>query len=556
MKHKLVPLLAVLGAIILIAAAFLIIPIVIKYLPSNEVVDKKEYLEVQGEETAIFFNSNLQEAKGITRDGQTYLPIAWVNDNLNERFYWDDVEKLLIYTLPDTIVYADKRTMGSTGLPLLLSEESGVYLSLGLISNYTDVQMKTYYGDDINRIFVDNTWGNWTLALTGREGKVRVKGGIKSPILTEIPKGTELRIVEQMDMWSKVETEDGYIGYVQTTKLNNIRQVPQISMFEAPVYTSIKLDEKINLAFHQVMSDEANASMEKLIANTKGVNVIAPTWFMLTDNKGNYHSYASKSYVDKAHGMGIQVWAVLDNFNKGADVNSEILFAKTSARKILIENLIKETLALDIDGINLDVEGIKPEAGPHYVQFIRELSIECRKNGIVLSVDNYVPTNYTSFYNRAEQGRVADYVIVMGYDEHYAGGEAGSVASLPFVKKGIEDTLIDVPKEKLINAIPFYTRVWTEKDGKVTSSALGIAGAKKWVEEKQVDLYWQEELGQYYGELQTEEGIKMVWMEEETSIGLKMDAVREADLAGVASWKLGFEPADIWNIVKVNETLQ
>lgn len=553
MKRRLAPIIAAIGAILLIITGFIGAYFIIKYLPSNEMADKQQLLQVQGEQTAIYFNSELQESKAITRDGQTYLPITWVNENINERFYWDDIEKLLVYTLPETIVYADKRTTGSTGAPLLLVEDTDVYLSLGLISNYTDVQVKAYENDGVNRAFIDNTWGEWTLATSKKETEARVKGGIKSPIITTVPKGAELRILEQLDDWSRVETSDGYIGYVENRTIGNIRQVPQISMFETPVYTNISLDEKVSLAFHQVMSDDANDAMETLIANTKGVNVIAPTWFALTDNKGNYHSYGSREYVDKAHAMGMQVWGVLDNFNKGDDVNSGILFAQTSVRKDLISNLMAEVESLGLDGINLDIEGIKPSAGPHYVQFIRELSIECRKNGIILSVDNYVPTDYTSFYNRAEQGRVADYVIIMGYDEHYAGGDAGSVASLPYVKKGTEDTCSIVPKEKVINAIPLYTRVWTDNNGKISSSALGIAAAKAWVEEKQVDLYWQEEMGQYYGELQTDEGLKMVWMEEEKSIGLKMDAIKDAELAGVAVWKLGFEPADIWDVVKVNE---
>lgn len=553
MKRRLAPIIAAIGAILLIITGFIGAYFIIKYLPSNEMADKQQLLQVQGEQTAIYFNSELQESKAITRDGQTYLPITWVNENINERFYWDDIEKLLVYTLPETIVYADKRTTGSTGAPLLLVEDTDVYLSLGLISNYTDVQVKAYENDGVNRAFIDNTWGEWTLAASKKETKARVKGGIKSPIITTVPKGAELRILEQLEDWSRVETSDGYIGYVENRSIGNIRQVPQTSQFETPVYTNISLDENVSLAFHQVMSDDANDAMETLIANTKGVNVIAPTWFALTDNKGNYHSYGSREYVDKAHAMGMQVWGVLDNFNKGDDVNSGILFAQTSVRKDLISNLMAEVESLGLDGINLDIEGIKPSAGPHYVQFIRELSIECRKNGIILSVDNYVPTDYTSFYNRAEQGRVADYVIIMGYDEHYAGGDAGSVASLPYVKKGIEDTCSIVPKEKVINAIPLYTRVWTDNNGKISSSALGIAAAKAWVEEKQVDLYWQEEMGQYYGELQTDEGLKMVWMEEEKSIGLKMDAIKDAGLAGVAVWKLGFEPADIWDVVKVNE---
>lgn len=553
MKKKLAPFFAAVGLILLIAAAFLGVQIVRKYVPSNEWADKQQLMQVQGEETAIFLNGQQQEEKGISRDGQTYLPITWVNEQLNEKFYWDDTEKLLVYTLPDAIVYADKRTLGSTGAPLLLVEESGIYLSVSLVGTYTDLQLKTYGGDGINRVFLDNTWGNAVMASAGSDEKVRIKGGIKSPIVTQLVKGSAVRILEQLEGWSRVETGDGYIGYVRNKSLTGVETVPQISNFQSPIYTNIALDEKVNLVWHQVTSREGNASMETLMANVKGVNVIAPTWFALTDNKGNFESYADQAYVDKAHAMGLQVWGVVDNFNKGDNVDSGILFAQTSVRKALIVNLMDEVETYGLDGINLDIEGIRPAAGPHYVQFIRELSIECRKNGIILSVDNYVPTAYTSFYNRAEQGRVADYVIMMGYDEHYAGGEMGSVASLPFVANGIDDMLKEVPKEKLINAVPFYTRVWTDQGGKTSSSALGIASAKTWVEEKQVELFWQEELGQFYGELQTDEGTKFVWMEEETSLGVKMDLIREKDLAGVACWKLGFEPPEIWDIVKVNE---
>lgn len=548
----------VLGAVIGTAAFALIVAggyLLYQYYPSGQLADKGEILGVQGEEAAVFLNYELQDVKGIVREGTTYLPLTWVNQKLNEKFYWDEVEKMLVYTLPETIVYADKRTMGNYGTPLLLAEEDGVYLAAGLISNYTDVSMNIY-SDEYNRVFVDNAWEDRVMASAKRKLKVREKGGVKSPIITEIEKGEQLQILEEMENWSRVLTDNGYVGYVWNRALHEGQGIPQIGMFEEPEYTSIQLDESVCLAWHQVMSKDANAALDSLLANTRGLNVIAPTWFALTDNQGNYESYADREYVQKAHDAGLQVWAVLDNFNKGENVKSEVLFSRTSVRKKLIDNLMEDVETYDLDGINLDVEGIKPEAGPHYVQFIRELSVACRNNGIILSVDNYVPTDYTSFYNRAEQGRVVDYVIVMGYDEHYAGGDAGSVASLPYVKKGIEDTAAVVPKEKIVNAIPFYTRVWTLNGDKTTSSALGISAAKKWVEENQVELYWQEELGQYYGELQTDEGLKQVWMEEEESIAKKMEVIRDADIAGVACWKLGFEPAEIWDIVSMEESLR
>jgi len=389
------------------------------------------------------------------------------------------------------------------------------------------------------------------MAVTSRRSAVRVQESIKSPVLTYVEKGGSLTVLDETDVWAKVRTRDGYTGYVKRKHMEDAGMIQNPCSVKLPEYSSISMDEKVCLVWHQVTSEDANDAMEELMANTSGVNVIAPTWFALTDNKGNYHSYASLSYVQKAHNMGLKVWAVLDNFNMGEHVNSEILFARTSVRKSLISNLMKDVKTYDLDGINLDIEGIKPAAGPHYVQFIRELSVSCRNEGIILSVDNYVPAAYNAFYNRAEQGRVADYVIIMGYDEHYVGGEAGSVASYSYVKEGIENTLALVPKEKVINAVPFYTRVWTEKDGKTTCSSLGIANALAWVEENDVNLSWQEDVGQYYGELRTDEGLKRIWMEEATSLGLKMDLIREYELAGVGCWKLGFEPASIWEVVKV-----
>ena len=169
---------------------------------------------------------------------------------------------------------------------------------------------------------------------------------------------------------------------------------------------------------------EANSTFDNYYGNTKGVNVINPTWFALTDNEGGYKCLADKEYVEKAHGAGLQVWALIDNFSK--EVQSEILLSKTSVRKKLIDNLMTEAKTYGFDGYNLDFESLKESAGPHYVQFIREMSVACRNNGLILSVDNYVPAAYNRFYDRTEQGIVADYVIIMGYDEHYAGGEPGT----------------------------------------------------------------------------------------------------------------------------------
>ena len=522
-----------------------------KYIPSNELADKSRIFGIKDGQVALILDNQVQEEKGIYEDGQVYLPVNWVNEHLNERFYWDEGEKLLVYALPESIVYADESTRGEKG-PLFKVTQDGMYLSLGVVVNYTDIRTQAFATSQIKRVFIDTSWQPYDTAVLKKTGQVRVKGGVKSQIITEAAAGETVDVLETMEKWSRVRTSDGYIGYVENRKLEAGEQVAPVSTFEAPVYTSISMDGKVRLGFHQVTRPEGNNTLEEYASNARGMNVIVPTWFNVVSSDGTYTSLASRDYVDKAHDMGLKVWAMVENVSTEESVknlNTKTLMSSTSTRKKLIEKLMNEADTYGFDGFNLDFESLKAEAGPHYVQFIREMSVACRNKGLVLSVDNYVPSSYTAFYNRREQGIVADYVIVMGYDEHYAGGEAGSVSSIPYVREGIENTLKEVPKEKVINAVPFYTRVWTVNEGKTSSKAYGISDARQWVEENQVELTWDKLLGQYYGETVSGSGQQYIWMEEEDSMKLKIDLIKEFDLAGVACWKLGFEPADIWDIV-------
>ena len=542
--------------LILAAAAVAGVWIGRKYIPSKETADISELFPAQGNRVSIVWNDEVQEEEGIYEENQIYLPLEWVNDHINERFYWDSGEKLLVYALPDTIVYADEETMGNNG-HLLLVKEDGVYLSAGLVSNYTNI--RTVYFDSpavhqktedekaARRIFIDSEWEEQQAAVRGK-GALREKGGVKSPVITEVASGTGVKILEEMDNWSYVRTETGFMGYIQNWRLKDRQSVVMDSAFQPPVYESQSIGEPVRLVWHQVTNQTANGKFDEMFDGVEGVNVVAPTWFALTDNEGNFDSLASAEYVRKAHDKGLQVWALLDNFS--GNVQTEVLLSSTSTRKKLIENLMEEVLRYDIDGLNLDFESLKPEAGVHYIQFIRELSISCRKNGIILSVDNYVPSAYTEFYNRKEQGVVADYVIVMCYDEHYAGGEMGTVSSLSYVKNGLENTMKVVPEEKVVGALPFYTRIWTVKDGETTSKAVGMTAAQEWIEENHVSLEWLEEEGQYYGELEGEDGsVQYIWMEDAKSLALKSEAVEESGAGGTAFWKLGFEPDTIWDVV-------
>ena len=540
----------VIGILLLAGGIFAALKLYERYGPSYEMADKAEVFQISGNQVAILLNGELQESKGIYADGQVYLPISWVNDCVNERFYWDSKEETLIYTLPEEIVYADARTEGESG-PLLQVEDGEAYLSLGLILNYSDIRTQSFDTSEIKRVFVDTSWEPLNQAEVKRGGMVRVKGGVKSQVICEAMKGDTITVLEEMERWSKVRTPDGYVGYIENRRLQETESFKPVSSFEAPVYENISMDEPVVLAFHQVFVQDANKNLEAMLENTEGINVIVPTWFVIQDTQGNYSSIASKEYVDQAHERGIQVWAMLNNVSteESVAVNTAELMSSTAAREKMIGSLMQDAREYGFDGINLDFEGLRSEAGPHYVQFIRELSIACRKEGIVLSIDNYVPSAYTEFYNRREQGIVADYVIIMGYDEHYAGGEAGPVSSISFVDNGIKDTLEVVPKEKVINAIPFYTRLWTTDGESQTSQVFDMEEEEVWISENQLEPEWREDLGLYYAQRQGENGLEQLWMEEERSIGEKMDLIRQYELAGVACWKLGFEKPEIWKIV-------
>ena len=421
------------------------------------------------------------------------------------------------------------------------------YIALDFAEQYMPIQGEVY--DNPNRIVLSYKWGETNTVTVSKDTEVRYQGGIKSPILSEAKKGDTMVLLEEMENWSRVMTTDGIDGYVEKKNLEKPKTTELSYSGEYKEdYSSLTREHKINLTWHQVTSEEANTALGATIQNMTGVNVISPTWFSVTANEGTISSLASADYVNEAHNRGLEVWGLIDNFNP--DVSTLEMLSIRSSREHIIQKLLEEAQRVGLDGINVDFEALTEEEAPHFIQFVRELSVVCRANNLVLSVDNPVP-QFTGFYNRKEQGIVADYVIIMGYDEHTTGSEkAGSVASLPFVKEGIEQTLQEVPKEKVINGIPFYTRLWTESNnGTLSSEVMTMDAASQYIQENGIEVYWEKETAQNYGELLTDNGTQKIWMEDETSIEEKMKLIEQYGLAGVASWKLGFERADVWNVI-------
>lgn len=571
MKKKALPILVVCVLIVIIVAVMGVVSLIQKYTPSREHQDLNSYYGVtSNDEVAIVLNNEINEAKAIVIDGHVYIDYQFLHDYINNRFYWDHNENVLLYATSqdlitataDSSTYLITKSSVDYGRPVVKANSDSAYVDLDFAKQYSDFTYK--YIDNPHRIVITNQWGEYEVASLKKDSNIRVKGGIKSPILKSKKAKTEVTVIEKGDNWTKVMTDDGIIGYLQNRNLSASETKTRKSDFQPDTFAHIKKDFEICMAWHQVTNQSANAAVSSVLSGTKGINVISPTWFYLNDNDGNLANLASLDYVNYCHSQGVEVWALVSNLeNKDAD-STEVL-THTSKRQNLVNQIISMAIQYNLDGINLDFEALnREEVGDSYIQMVRELSIKCANNGIVLSIDNYVPTEYTSFYNRAEQANFADYVVIMGYDEHYAGSDAGSVSSLNWVKQGVADTLKEVPAEQVILGMPFYTRVWaltpedenadsadadTDTAYEVSSQIYGMRAANELLATKGAVKTWQEDCGQNYAEFTDGNSKYQVWLEDAASAEARLKVMDENKLAGASFWKLGFETSDVWDTI-------
>ena len=546
MNKKYKPVIAVAVLVILVAILGIVTHVVMKYIPSSEKMDLNEYYgEMADGEIALVIGTEKMEERGLVDGDRVYLPLDVVNTYLNQRYYWDSANQQILYATPSELTSA---SASSEAGDKVWVKDDKVYLNLTYVQEFTDLD--AYITKDPYRIAIQYKFKNVKTVTVKKNTSIRYRGGIKSAILTSVKKGTKLRLIEEMENWDQVATDDGYIGYIDKKKVAEAEKTKFERSFKKEQYSYLTMDSKINMVWHQVTSTDANAYFADATANMTGVNVISPTWFYLTDTSGNIASIASADYVSQAHEKGLQVWGLIDNFTQGVGTTETL--SSTAARQNIISQLIQAAQDVGMDGINVDFESLSEDVGIHFLEFLRELSIECHKNNLVLSVDNPVPEDFTSHYDRAEQGRVVDYVIIMGYDEHYVGSEAGSVASLPWVEQGIQDTLDEVPAERVINAIPFYTRLWRTTGGNVTSEAIGMDQAQQTIADNNVETYWDKTTSQNYGKYDIDNSTYQIWLEDAQSVAEKVKLVSKYDLAGVSAWKLGFENNGIWQVISDN----
>lgn len=539
------------GLVVIVAAMF----VIVRYTPTKEKMSGYKYFDIDKntDKVLVMIDGESYPDTGINIDGRLYLPQEFIADNINVGFYYDKESDATLYS-DTSYIYAFKKNQNDysddTGkiytmdYSVIRDVDGECFIAWDYVAERTDCEYQ--YASEPDRLNVTLKSEAKQCVTAGKKAAVRYRGGIKSPVLEYVSKGDRLEYVDDIDEWIKVTTVSGYTGYVKKSEVSDtFEYVREQKAVEE--HNFLLKNEKITLAWFQVSGTAGNSSIDNNMSTISGVNVIAPTWYSVTDESGNMSSYASADFVSKMHQRGIDVWALVSDFDTNVDFAQ--LYSSKAARTNMVNKLVGEAKSYGFDGINLDYENIKSAYAKDYLQFVRELSVVCERNGIVLSTDNYKPEAYNSCYNLKEQSDYVDYAIVMAYDEHYAGSEAGSVASLPFVKEAVEDMTALVPADKVVVGIPFFTRIWSVSQTSTTSSAVGMQAAIDELNKDGQTAIWNDDAGQYVCSYDKNGVTRKIWFEEDKSIEEKLKVVVDNNTAGIAVWKLGLEKASVWNVI-------
>lgn len=499
-----------------------------------------------------------QEVEGndpvILHEDVLYLSFESIQHFVDSNIFYDDNENILIITNKDKVkrYKVNDITASVNSKEFLLTntiKEIGdkIYIPVDIVLQNYDISIN--YFEETNAVVLDY---NDIYYLNGQvildKAVIRSNLDVKSPIVGNgLSIGTIINVYGEYESWYKVRTIDGIPGFIEKKflKLNHIKDIYKV---EIPKIEGNDLEtnrEKINLTWDYTYRKIQNTED---ITSIPGVNVISPTWFSIKDNQGSILDKGNLEYVNRYKQLGYEIWPLIDN-DFDPDLTHELL-SNSSIREKLIIDIFNIYNGYGFQGINIDFENVHLKTKDLLTQFIRELYPVFSEAGMTVSMDvtgMSTSENWSLFYDRKRLSETVDYMMLMAYDQHWARSPiAGSVAEYTWVEKSIKGVLDSIPNEKLILSVPFYTRLWLEKDGKMSSQALSMETANKFILENNIDLIWDKNAAQSYGEIFKDDTFYKIWIEDSKSLDIKASLIHKYDLAGVASWRKGFETKDIW----------
>ncbi len=426
-----------------------------------------KFTSKEGEVAAVALEDKYADEYGIVKDGDCFVNIDSIKANVDDRFYYDKNEKLVMFTNAKDIIISkvgeSKTEDGETkDYQISFVEDNNCYINMEFVSDYTSVEYKLFEAKKKCPTIISLNYkdGKAKEGALDDEIEMRTNGDYQNLIVTTLKEGTKVKIIEEGKNWDKVKAVGGIIGYVPEKYIDDIHKFESVYNDDEDTYNHHLIKDGVNMVWDAVYNQTANANLNNEIKHVKGANVLVPTWFEIESKDGGLTSRADEDYIGTAHKKGMEVWALLDDF-KSKKVDRYVL-THTSARQKLITRLMDSVDALGIDGVNIDFEYVTQGIAKDYLQFLREMSVACRKQRITLSIDNYAAAGHTAYYDWKQQYKIADYVVFMNYDEHNAGDEeAGSVSSLDFMENAINTAIEQIGDSKrIVNGMPFFTRLW------------------------------------------------------------------------------------------------
>ncbi|GLB60777.1 glycosyl hydrolase family 18 protein [Cytobacillus sp. NCCP-133] len=526
----------------------------------------KEHISYfKGEHPILFLGK--QQGNALKEEETIYLPLSFMREFIDETITFDVKSQSIIITTRNNVLqmpcesltyYMNEKPVELKYSPVIQKGEEK-YLAVEPLISYYPITYSVL--SDTGAIWVQKDgeemkYGEVAEKEINKELlRLRSDASLKAPYTASVSPKERISIEDVKGDYYFVRKEDGTAGYIKNVYIQEGKTEHITVNINEEVNPVPKIEGPIQLTWEAVYSHNP---LPIQIPKMPGVNVISPTWFELSGEDGSINNRGSIEFSKWAQKQGLQIWGLFSNaFDP---VLTHEAFQSFETRKKMIRQLLHFSKLYELNGINLDIENVNPEDGPMITQFVREATPYFHEAGLIVSMDiTFISSsgNWSAFYERDKLSEAADYMVVMAYDEHWASSPvAGSVASLPWVEGNLKELLKVVPNEKLILGVPFYTRLWAQKDnGEISSKALSMSNVKKWLSDKKINPVYDQKSGQNYAEYYSEEEkiTYKLWLEDELSLSKRSDLARKYKLSGVASWSRFFADETAWTALSLDK---
>lgn len=482
-------------------------------------------------------------------DGMIYLSFDYIKKYLDESIEYDkSTEKVKIQNEHANKIlklneYEAKFNSGTIDLRAPVIEKNGKIM-LPIEAFIYDYDVSLRYNKDIRLLLLDYRDKEYDVSKTTKEVFLREDSSKRSPIIKKLPEGEKLYIYGEKSKFYKVRMPEGYAGYVLKENVDD--NFEKVNLASSRKNIS---DSPINLTWDYTYAEHSDEKVNQ-IKDINGLDIIIPTWFSIRNGNGDMIDRGNLNYIKKYNELGVDVWAYLDNsFNP--DITHEAL-SNENTRKKVIDKTLELCKKYNMKGINIDFEHTKIEDRDNITAFVNEFREKAGDDFIItVDVTPQISSDVTKEpYDRKALAEVSDYIVVMAYDQHWGSSdEAGSVAQYKWVEGSINVLFRNVPNRKMILGVPLYTRLWKESNGKVTSKTISMNEVVNIIASNGLNPIWDKDSQQNYVEYEENGSTYKIWIEDANSLEKKVSLVNKYNLAGVGSWRLGFETQNIWDVI-------